>query len=65
MMLGLSMNDQQRPSRPNSIELRRSYDSEQLNNHTGNNMVDGRIYSPPPMNIIDRYLNVNLLYTIS
>ncbi|XP_015363275.1 PREDICTED: wiskott-Aldrich syndrome protein family member 3 [Diuraphis noxia] len=54
MMLGLSMNDQHRPSRPNSIELRRSYGPEQLHNHhTGNNMVDGRIYSPPPMNIID------------
>lgn len=55
MMLGLSMNDQHRPSRPNSIELRRSYGPEQLHNHhPANNMVDGRIYSPPPMNIIDR-----------
>lgn len=54
MMLGLSINDQNRPSRPNSIELRRSYGPEQLhNNQTGNNMVDGRICSPPPMNIID------------
>lgn len=61
MMLGLSMNDQQRPSRPNSIELHRSYGPEQLNNHAGNNMVDGRIYSPPPMNIIDRYINVKTM----
>lgn len=54
MMLGLSMIDQHRPSRPNSIELQRSYGPEQLHNHQiGNNMVDGRIYSPPPMNIID------------
>lgn len=60
MMLGLSMNDQHRPSRPNSIELRRSYGPEQLHNHTGNNMVDGRIYSPPPMSIIDRYIHINL-----
>lgn len=54
MTLDLSMNDQQRPSRPNSIELRRSYGAEQPHNHSGMNIVDGRIYSPPPMNIIER-----------
>lgn len=52
-MLGVSMNEQ-RPSRPNSIELHRSYGSEHHQNHHLNNSVDGRIYSPPPMNIIER-----------